>query len=73
MNAHKFFEHSALSEQDMMQLGVEAVAYVRPVEEDGEELYGIFAADGTQIASVENRDIAFATILQNDLSPLSVH
>ena len=31
------------------------------------------AADGTQIAIMADRDVAFAAVRQNDLGPVSVH
>ena len=35
-----------LSAQDMILLGIEDVAYVKPTEENGQQLYLIYAADG---------------------------
>lgn len=63
----------ALSTRDLLTLGLEKVAYVKPVEIDGEIAIAVYAADGTQIALMEDRDIAFATLRQHDLEPLSVH
>ncbi|MCZ4281533.1 DUF1150 family protein [Kiloniella laminariae] len=62
-----------MTEQDMTALGLEAVAYVKAVDVDGEACFGIFAADGTEITVVTNRDVAFAAVRQQDLEPLSVH
>jgi len=58
---------------DLAAWGMEDVAYVKPVELEGEAVYGIFAADGTELATVDNRDEAFVTIRQNELEGLSVH
>lgn len=58
---------------DLAALGLQWVAYVKPVEYEGEKAYAIHAADGTQMAVVKSRDAAFATIKQNDLEPVSVH
>jgi len=60
-----------LSEQELAMLGVQHLAYVRPMAEA--EGYGIFAADGTQMALVGDRSVAFAIVRQNDLEPVSVH
>ena len=35
--------------------------------------YAVHAADGTQIAVLPDRNVAFATVRQHDLEPLSVH
>lgn len=66
-------EQHWLTQFDLANWGIEDVAYVKPVEADGEEAYGIFAADGTELAQVDNRDEAIVTIRQNDLEAMSVH
>ena len=63
----------AISPTDLAQLGMQWVAYVKPVEVDGAPAYGIFAADGKQLAIVPTKESAIATARQNDLEPLSVH
>ena len=62
-----------MTDQDMTALGLEIVAYVKPIDVDGDACFGIFAADGTEITVVSNRDVAFAAVKQQDLEPLSVH
>lgn len=66
-------KQSALSRFDLANWGIEDVAYVKPIAAAGESSYGIFAADGTELAQVDNRDEAIVTIRQNDLEALSVH
>ncbi len=61
------------SSNDLAQLAVEDIAYVKSVEIDGEALYAIHAADGTQLGFAAERDAAFATVLLHDLTPVSVH
>ena len=63
----------AISPTDLAQLGMQWVAYIRPIEVDGAPAYGIFAADGKQLAIVPTKESAVATARQNDLEPLSVH
>jgi len=58
---------------DLAQLGLNFVAYVRPVTVEDEEVFAICAADGTQMGLAPSRDIAFAAIRQHELEPLSVH
>jgi hypothetical protein len=65
---------NGLTRFDLANWGIENVAYVKPVSVDGEgAAYGIFAADGTELAQMDNRDEAIVTIRQNDLEALSVH
>lgn len=62
-----------LSAKDFVAFGMDHIAYVKPVEEDGATGYAVHAADGTQLAILPARDVAFATIRQHDLEPVSVH
>jgi hypothetical protein len=54
-------------------LGNGQVAYVKAVEVDGESGWAVHGADGSALAVVADRDVAFALIRQNDLEPVSVH
>ena len=58
---------------EMAALGLPDLAYVKPVEIDGETGYAIYAADGNQMAILDDRDTAIAAILQHDMEPVSVH
>jgi hypothetical protein len=40
---------------------------------DGTDRYGIFTADGTQVAFAPNRALAEAAVRQYELEPVSVH
>ena len=40
-------ENHWLTQFDLANWGIEDVAYVKPVSDEGEDAYGIFAADGT--------------------------
>ena len=62
-----------ISPADFASIGVNEIAYVRKVEGDQGSLYGIFAADGTQLAMAATHDLAFAAIRQNDMEPMSLH
>ena len=63
----------ALSPQDLMALGLQRIAYVKPVEVEGNAAFAVHAADGTQIAIMTSRDQAVAAIRHHELEPLSVH
>ncbi len=62
-----------ISQGDLMALGVSALAYVKPVEIEGQSLFAVFTADGTQVAVLPSREAAVATILRHDLEVVSVH
>ena len=62
-----------MSDEEFAALGLEDMAYVKPVDVDGEILFSIHAADGTHIAIIADREVAFATIRQHELEPMSVH
>lgn len=63
----------SISPKDFAMMGVHDVAYVKSVEIEGRAAYAVHGADGTQMAVFNDRDVAFAAIVQNDLEPLSVH
>jgi hypothetical protein len=62
-----------MSAQELALFGMQDVAYVKRAVVDDAPGYTVHAADGTQIAAFVDRDIAFATVRQHDLEPLSVH
>lgn len=67
-------EHTAqITPQDLMVLGLQRVAYIKPVEIDGQTAFAVHAADGTKIAVMRERNLAYVAVRQNDLEPVSVH
>jgi len=62
-----------LSEAQLAQLGMTQIAYVKPVEVNGEKGYAIHAADGTPMALAGDLDVAFAAIQQHEMVPALVH
>ncbi len=62
-----------MSVADFALFGAQQVAYVKPVVINGVALFAIYAANGQELALVEGRDLADATVRQNDMEPLSVH
>ena len=62
-----------MTANDLAMLGMQDIAYVKPVVVEGKHGYAIHAADGTQMALVGDRDLAFAVVRQNELDPVSVH
>ena len=62
-----------LSRQELGLLGIEAVAYVKPVFVEGVAAFAVHAADGSQIAIVLTREAGYAVIHSNGMMPISVH
>lgn len=62
-----------LNSKELGTLGIENMAYVKTVTVDGEKLHAIHAADGTPLTVVSDRNLAFATVSQHDMKPMSVH
>jgi hypothetical protein len=63
----------SLSARDFAQLGVEEIAYLRPVLLNGARAISIHAADGTPIGAAPNASLAVAAILQHEMEPALVH
>jgi len=62
-----------MSMRDLALFGMQDLAYIKRVVVDDTAGYAVHAADGTQISLLSDRDVAFATVRQHDLEPLSVH
>ena len=62
-----------ISSREFALLGLNEVAYVKPIVVNDEVNYAIFSADGTQVAVLPDREVALATIRQHDLEPASLH
>lgn len=62
-----------MSDTDLAALGLQQVAYIKPVKVQGIQAYAVHAADGTEIAVMANRDVAVAAVRQHELDPVSVH
>ncbi len=62
-----------LSETQLAQLGLQHIAYIRPIVVNGEAGYAIHAADGTPMAVTGDRDVAIAAVMQHEMVPALVH
>jgi len=67
------FDIRHLSAEQLGQLGVAQIAYVKPVVVNGAHGFAIHAADGTAMAVAGDRDVAIAAIRQHEMHPVSVH
>jgi hypothetical protein len=59
--------------QDLLRLGLANLAYIKTRREGEEVTYAIHAADGSELGTINDRDVAFAAARQQGLEPLSVH
>jgi len=63
-----------LSPSDFAALGLNQVAYVKPVEDEhGRTVFAVRAANGTDMATLAEHKVAVAAIRQHDMEALSVH
>ncbi len=62
-----------LSAAQLAQLGLQQIAYVKPVVANGTACFAIHAADGTPMALADSRDVAVAAIMQHEMVPAQVH
>ena len=62
-----------ISTEQLAQLGLQQIAYVKPVVVNGAAAFAIHAADGTPMAIAGGLDVAFAAIEQHEMIPAQVH
>jgi hypothetical protein len=67
------FDIRHLSADQLARLGLQQIAYIRPVVVDGQAGFAIHAADGTPMAVAGDRDMAIAAVLQHEMVPALVH
>lgn len=62
-----------MSSMDFAAYGLQELAYVKPVVVEGDLAFAVHGADGTPLAVLATRDLAFAVVRQNDMEPVSAH
>jgi hypothetical protein len=62
-----------ISAAQLASLGMEEIAFVKPVMTEQGPAFAIHAADGTPRAIASNAPLAAAAIIQNDMLPNLVH
>lgn len=67
-----FDPHNMTAEQ-LAELGVEQIAYFRPVMTEEGPAFGVFAANGTPLGVAPDPSLARAAIVQHEMAPVSVH
>lgn len=66
-------QNTFMSDKDLAALGLQDLAYIKPVTIEGESVFSIHAADGTEIAVMGDIGIALATIREHDMEAVRVH
>ena len=62
-----------ITPKEFALLGMQDLAYIKRVTVNDDTAFAIFAADGTQVALLPDREVAVATVRQHELEPVSVH
>ncbi len=73
MNTQETGSLKQLSQNDWLAFGLNEVAYLKPATVNGQPIFAIHAADGSQLALVATRDIGLAAMHQHDLEPVALH
>ncbi len=67
------FDIRHLSAEQLGQLGLTQLAYVKAIVVNGAPGFAIHAADGTPMGVAPDRNVAVAAIVQHEMMPASVH
>lgn len=62
-----------ISPQQLAMLGMQQIAYIKPVMVKGMAAFAIHAADGSPMAIAEGREVAIEAIVQHEMVPALVH
>ena len=62
-----------MTDTDLAHWGMHGVAYVKRGLLNDEPGWTIHAADGTKIGAASDREVAFVSIRQHDMEPVSTH
>jgi len=63
----------ALTQQDLVALGIGEIAYLRAVFVQGEEIIAVMGADGRQVGLAPDRNSAVIAAMQRDLLVVPLH
>jgi len=67
------FDIHTISTEELATLGMEEIAFVKPVMTEKGPAFAIHAADGTPMAIASDSMLAQAAIIQHDMVPNLVH
>jgi len=65
--------HADLEEIMMAMVGLETMAYIKPVIDGGFTSYAVYAADGTKLAIFDTAESAYYNAVRHNLAPVSIH
>ena len=66
-------ETAKLEDLMMAMVGLETMAYIKPVSDGALQQFAVFAADGTQLAIFDDFDTAHYNAVKHNLLPASIH
>ena len=66
-------EQAHLEDMMMAMVGLETMAYIKPIIEGDFTNYVVFAADGTKLATFDSRESAYYNAVRHNLAPVSLH
>lgn len=61
-----------LSNQDFLAFGVNQIAYIKPTNVMGKNVFTLHGADGSALAIIDNFDAAVMAVRQNDMEPVTL-
>ncbi|AHC73487.1 hypothetical protein P856_258 [Candidatus Endolissoclinum faulkneri L5] len=62
-----------ITPQALSNLGLNQIAFIKSVHEEGEEHFVVHSADGTAVRLFPTRELAELAIRHSDLLPVSLH
>ncbi len=71
--AARIIDIRQITTDQLAQLGVSRLAYIKPITLGGEDVFAIHAADGTPMAVAPNRELAWGAILEHEMVPALVN
>ena len=66
-------QREKLEDLMMAMVGLETMAYIKPVTEGELTSYIVYAADGTQLAVFDSAETAYYNAVRHNLAPASLH
>ena len=65
--------HAELEDLMMAMVGLETMAYIKPVMQGDLTSYAVYAADGTKLAMFDTQESAYYNAVRHNLAPVSLH
>ena len=66
-------QHAQMEDLMMAMVGLETMAYIKPLTVDDLTHYVVYAADGTRLAMFDTAETAYYNAVKHNLAPVSVH